>query len=309
MLKYIVKRLLMMIPVLLGVTIIVFSMLYITPGDPAMLILGEESTEQERDLLREEMGFNKGYFARLGDFFYNLFLKGDLGISYVNKKPAIGLILNRLPTTITLAVWSVALSVLMGLILGIISSIRPYTLMDNFAMLLALIGVSMPNFWQGLLLMLLFALKLGWLPATGFATWRHVILPAVTIGTSSAALIARMTRSSMLEVINADYINTARAKGQKEFLVIIRHALSNAMIPIITAVGLQFGAMLGGALLTETVFAIPGLGKLMVDSINGRDYPVVQGGVLIIAFMFSLVNLLVDILYAYIDPRVKSNYV
>jgi peptide/nickel transport system permease protein len=299
----------MMIPVLLGVTLIVFTMLYITPGDPAMLILGETSTEQERVMLREQMGLNEGYFSRMGSFFYNLFIKGDLGISYVNKKPVIELIGSRLPSTIILAVASVGLAVFIGLILGIISSVKPYTIIDNLAMLLALIGVSMPNFWQGLLLMLLFALKLGWLPATGFSTWQHVVLPAVTIGTSSAALIARMTRSSMLEVINSDYISTARAKGQKELLVITRHALSNAMIPIITTVGLQFGAMLGGALLTETVFAIPGLGKLMVDSINGRDYPVVQGGVLIIAFMFSMVNLLVDILYAYVDPRVKSNYV
>jgi peptide/nickel transport system permease protein len=299
----------MMIPVLLGVTLIVFTMLYITPGDPAMLILGETSTEAERIMLREQMGLNEGYFSRLGVFFHDLFLKGDLGISYVNKKPVVELIGSRLPSTIILAVSSVGLAVFMGLILGIISSVKPYTIIDNLAMLLALVGVSMPNFWQGLLLMLLFSLRLGWLPATGFSTWQHVILPAVTIGTSSAALIARMTRSSMLEVINSDYISTARAKGQKEWLVITRHALSNAMIPIITTIGLQFGSMLGGALLTETVFAIPGLGKLMVDSINGRDYPVVQGGVLIIAFMFSIVNLLVDILYTYVDPRVKSNYI
>lgn len=207
-----------------------------------------------------------------------------------------------------MAVVSVAFALVLGMILGIVSAVKPYTLLDNVSMTLALVGVSMPNFWQGLLLMLLFSVNLGWLPATGYGTWKHIILPAVTVGTSSAGIIARMTRSSMLEVINADYINTARAKGQKELVVIIRHGLRNALIPVITTAGLQFGSMLGGALLTETVFAMPGLGKLMVDSVSGRDYTVVQGGVLVIAIMFSMVNLLVDILYAYADPRVKSSY-
>lgn len=308
MLKYIGKRLLMMIPVMIGVIIIVFTMLYITPGDPAMLILGETSTEAERDALREEMGLNDGYLARLGDFCYNLIFHLDLGDSYVNGLPVMDLIKSRLPATVTMAVASVGFALIMGLVLGVISAARPYTLLDNVSMTLALVGVSMPNFWQGLLLMLLFSVRLGWLPATGWGTWQHIILPAVTVGTSSAGIIARMTRSSMLEVINSDYINTARAKGQKELVVIVRHALRNALIPVMTTVGLQFGAMLGGALLTETVFAMPGLGKLMVDSINGRDYTVVQGGVLVIAIMFSLVNLIVDILYAYADPRIKSSY-
>lgn len=308
MLKYIGKRLLMMIPVMAGVIIIVFSMLYITPGDPAMLILGETSTEAERDALREEMHLNDGYFARLGDFCYNLVFKFDLGKSYANGQPVIDLIKARMPATATMAVVSVAFALVLGMILGIVSAVKPYTLLDNLSMTAALVGVSMPNFWQGLLLMLLFSVNLGWLPATGYGTWKHIILPAVTVGTSSAGIIARMTRSSMLEVINADYINTARAKGQRELVVIIRHGLRNALIPVITTAGLQFGSMLGGALLTETVFAMPGLGKLMVDSVSGRDYTVVQGGVLVIAIMFSLVNLLVDILYAYADPRVKSSY-
>ena len=309
MLKYIGKRLLMMIPVMIGVIIIVFTMLYITPGDPAMLILGETSTEAERDALREEMGLNEGYFKRLGDFCYDLVFHLDLGKSYANGQPVMDLITARLPCTVIMAVASVGFALIMGLVLGIISAAKPYTLLDNVSMTLALVGVSMPNFWQGLLLMLLFSVNLKWFPATGWGTWKHVVLPAITVGTSSAGIIARMTRSSMLEVINSDYINTARAKGQKEFVVITRHALRNALIPVMTTVGLQFGAMLGGALLTETVFAMPGLGKLMVDSINGRDYSVVQGGVLIIAIMFSLVNLVVDILYAYADPRIKSNYV
>ncbi len=309
MLKFIGKRLLMMIPVLAGVIVIVFTMMYITPGDPTVIILGENSTEPEREALREELGLNDGYFKRLGDFCYNLIFHFDLGDSYVSGQPVIDLIKARLPATATMAVVSVAFALIMGMILGIISAVKPYTWMDNISMSIALIGVSMPNFWQGLLLMLLFSVHLGWLPATGYGTWKHIILPAVTVGTSSAGIIARMTRSSLLEVINADYINTARAKGQKEFVVIMRHGLRNALIPVITTAGLQFGSMLGGALLTETVFAMPGIGKLMVDSVSGRDYTVVQGGVLVIAFLFSLVNLLVDILYAYADPRVKSSYV
>lgn len=309
MLKFIGKRLLMMIPVLAGVIVIVFTMMYITPGDPTVTILGESATEAEREALREELGLNDGYFKRLGDFCYNLIFHFDLGDSYVNGQPVIDLIKARLPATATMAVVSVAFALVMGMILGIISAVKPYTWMDNISMSIALIGVSMPNFWQGLLLMLLFSVHLGWLPATGYGTWKHIILPAVTVGTSSAGIIARMTRSSLLEVINADYINTARAKGQKEFVVIMRHGLRNALIPVITTAGLQFGSMLGGALLTETVFAMPGIGKLMVDSVSNRDYTVVQGGVLVIAFLFSLVNLLVDILYAYADPRVKSSYV
>ena len=309
MLKFIGKRLLMMIPVLAGVIVIVFTMMYITPGDPTVIILGENSTEPEREALREELGLNDGYFKRLGDFCYNLIFHFDLGDSYVSGQPVIDLIKARLPATATMAVVSVAFALIMGMILGIISAVKPYTWMDNISMSIALIGVSMPNFWQGLLLMLLFSVHLGWLPATGYGTWKHIILPAVTVGTSSAGIIARMTRSSLLEVINADYINTARAKGQKEFVVIMRHGLRNALIPVITTAGLQFGSMLGGALLTGTVFAMPGIGKLMVDSVSGRDYTVVQGGVLVIAFLFSLVNLLVDILYAYADPRVKSSYV
>ena len=309
MLKFIGKRLLMMIPVLAGVIVIVFTMMYITPGDPTVTILGESATEAEREALREELGLNDGYFKRLGDFCYNLIFHFDLGDGYVNGQPVIDLIKARLPATATMAVVSVAFALVMGMILGIISAVKPYTWMDNISMSIALIGVSMPNFWQGLLLMLLFSVHLGWLPATGYGTWKHIILPAVTVGTSSAGIIARMTRSSLLEVINADYINTARAKGQKEFVVIMRHGLRNALIPVITTAGLQFGSMLGGALLTETVFAMPGIGKLMVDSVSNRDYTVVQGGVLVIAFLFSLVNLLVDILYAYADPRVKSSYV
>lgn len=216
--------------------------------------------------------------------------------------------MTRFPVTLKLAAFSILIAVSLGIPIGIISATKQYSLFDNVAMVVALLGVSMPNFWQGLLLILLFSVTLGWLPASGFSTWKHMILPAVTIGTSTVAVITRMTRSSMLEVIRQDYIRTARAKGQVESKVINRHALKNALIPIITVVGLQFGYLLSGAVLTESIFAVPGVGRLMVESIKQRDFPVVQGAVLFIAITFSLVNLFVDIMYAYVDPRIRSQY-
>lgn len=200
------------------------------------------------------------------------------------------------------------LAVVLGISMGIISAVKQYSIFDQVAMFLAMVGNAMPSFWQGLLLMLFFSLQLGWLPASGFSSFRHLILPALTIGTSSSAAIARMTRSSMLEVIRQDYITTALAKGQRKMTIIFRHALKNALIPVITTIGIQFGRLLGGAVLTESIFAVPGVGKMMVDAIKARNYPVVQGGVLVIALAFSLVNLFVDIMYSYVDPRIRSQY-
>jgi len=306
--KYILNRILMMLPVLLGVSLVVFSMMYFTPGDPARLILGETASETEVRELREEMGLNDPFLLQYGRYLKKAVFEGDLGTSYVTGRPVVTEIVARFPTTMLLAVLSVCISVLIGIPTGIISATRQYSIFDNLAMILALVGVSMPNFWQGLVLIIVFSLHLGWLPASGFYGPAYWILPALTIGTSTAATITRMTRSSMLEVIRQDYIRTARAKGQTELVVILKHALKNALIPIITVIGLQLGRGLGGAILTESIFSIPGLGKLMVDSIKARNYPVVQGGVLFIAVMFSFINLLVDVLYAYADPRIKSQY-
>ncbi len=306
--KYILNRILMMLPVLLGVSLVVFSMMYFTPGDPARLILGETASETEVRELREEMGLNDPFLLQYGRYLKKAVFEGDLGTSYVTGRPVITEIVARFPTTMLLAVLSVCISVMIGIPTGIISATRQYSIFDNLAMILALVGVSMPNFWQGLVLIIVFSLHLGWLPASGFYGPAYWILPALTIGTSTAATITRMTRSSMLEVIRQDYIRTARAKGQTELVVILKHALKNALIPIITVIGLQLGRGLGGAILTESIFSIPGLGKLMVDSIKARNYPVVQGGVLFIAVMFSFINLLVDVLYAYADPRIKSQY-
>lgn len=305
--KYILKRLLMLIPVMLGVVLIVFTLMYITPGDPVDSILGEDASPEEAAELRIRLGLNGGYFERLYTYVKNL-LHGDLGICYATKQPVMTRLAQTFPNSLRLAGMSMIIAVVIGLTMGIISAVKQYSWFDSIAMALAMVGNAMPNFWQGLLLMLLFALHWHLLPASGFTSWKHVILPALTIGTSSAAAIARMTRSSMLEVIRQDYIVTARAKGQCEFLITVCHALHNALIPVITTVGMQFGHLLGGAVLTESIFAVPGVGKMMVDAIKARNYPIVQGGVLMIALVFSLVNLGVDILYAFIDPRIRSQY-
>jgi len=293
---------------MLGVSFIVFTMLYLTPGDPARMMLGEQATEEALEELREDLGLNDHFVIQYGNWLRRIVFEGDFGTSFHTRRPVMDSISERFPATVQLAAAGVLVAVAIGIPLGIISAIKQNSIIDNAAMLFALIGVSMPVFWQALLLILLFAVHLDWLPAMGLTSFRHLILPALTLGTGGAAVIARMTRSTMLEVIRQDYIRTARAKGQVESLVTRRHALKNALIPIITVVGLQFGFLLGGAVITETAFTIPGVGRLLVDGINNRDFPVVQGGVLLIALTFSLVNLAVDILYAFVDPRIKSQY-
>jgi peptide/nickel transport system permease protein len=297
-----------MLPVLLGVSLLVFTMMYFSPGDPARIILGEMATDADVIALRHDMGLDKSFLEQYFNYVGKAAFRMDLGTSYLTRRPVATEIWARFPTTMLLTILSVTLSVLLGIPAGIVSATHQYSIFDNLVMAFALVGVSMPNFWQGLVLILIFSVSLGWLPSSGFYGPLYWILPAITIGTSSMAIITRMTRSSMLEVINQDYIRTARAKGQSERLIIWKHALKNALIPIVTVVGLQLGRGLGGAILTESIFSIPGLGKLMVDSIKARNYPVVQGGVLFIAVMFSLINLGVDILYAFIDPRIKSQY-
>ncbi|MFA9422117.1 MAG: ABC transporter permease [Sedimentibacter sp.] len=308
MVKYILKRLLMMIPVLIGVSLVIFTMVYFTPGDAPEMILGDLGTPADKALMRQELKLDEPFLIRYFDYLEGLVFEGDLGTSYTTKRPVIDEILERFPATLILAGMSALLAAVIGIVAGIISATKQYSVFDNVATGLSLVGVSMPNFWQGLMLILVFSVWLRWLPASGFSGPKYWILPVITIGTSNAATIMRMTRSSMLEVIRQDYIRTARAKGQIERIVIWKHALRNALIPIVTTIGLTFGKMLGGAVLTESIFSIAGLGKLMVDAIKLRNTPVVQGGVIFIAFALSLVNLLVDILYAYIDPRIKSQY-
>ncbi|MGR5580919.1 ABC transporter permease [Enterocloster bolteae] len=302
------KRILMMIPVLLGVLFLVFTMNEISPGDPAAMIAGDAASVEVVEQIREDLGLNKPLPVRFFNYTKNLVLHGDLGTSYKTKRPVLDEVMDRLPTTILLSLTSAAFAVLLSIPIGIISAIKQNTWIDNLLMVLALIGVAMPAFWQGLMTIILFSVKLGWFPSYGFTTPAHWFMPVLTIGTGAMASLVRITRSSMLEVIRQDYIRTARAKGQTERKVIISHALRNSMIPIITAIAIQLGSMLGGAIVTETVFAIPGIGMLMIQSIKARDYPTIQGAVVVIAVMFSLLNLVVDIIYTFVDPRLKSIY-
>lgn len=308
MVKYIIRRLLMLIPVLVGVTFVIFAMLYFTPGDAADMILGDSATVDQKELFREELHLNDPFLMQYGNYMKNLITKGDLGISYITRLSVTDELIKYFPTTIKLAALATVLSAVIGVTLGIVSAIKQYSIFDKIATALSLIGLSMPNFWLGMMLIIVFAVNLGWLPPSGFNTTVAWILPTITLSTEGIAQLTRMTRSSMLEVIRQDYIRTARAKGQDEFKVIARHALKNAMIPVITSIGLTFGKLLSGSVLTETVFSIPGLGKLLVDSIKQRNFPIVQGGVLLVALAVSLVNLTIDILYAFADPRIRSQY-
>ena len=305
--KYVLRRLLLLIPVLLGVSLLVFTIMSLTPGDPAQLILGENAPKEAILKLREEMGLNDPFLVQYFRYVGKAVL-GDFGRSYTTGREVFGEIFSRFPNTLILAVIGIIISVCIGIPVGIISATRQYSFLDSFSMILALLGVSMPVFWLGLMLILTFSVKLGLLPSGGFDGLKSLILPSITLGVGSAAIITRMTRSSMLEVIRQDYIRTARAKGVAEKVVINKHALKNALIPIITVVGLQFGGLLGGAVLTESVYSWPGVGRLMVDAIRQKDTPTVLAAVIFLATTFSVVNLLVDILYAYVDPRIKSQY-
>lgn len=301
---YIARRLLLTIPTLIGVSFLVFSMIRLVPGDPAIAIAGVHATKEFVEEIREEFGLDKPLYVQYFRFMSRL-LRGDLGISTRTRRPVLQEIWDRFPNTVELSVASMIVAALIGIPAGIISATRQYSIFDNLCMIAALFGVSIPVFWLGLMLMLLFAVILDWLPATGRGTILHLILPAITLGAASAAILARMTRSSMLEVLRQDFITTARSKGLREQSVIYKHALKNALIPVVTIMGLRFGTLLSGAVLTETVFAWPGVGRLMVDSILARDYPVVQGAVLLLAVTFVFINLFVDILYSFLDPRIR----
>ena len=267
--KFIYKRLILLVPVLLGVSFLVFAIMSFTPGDPAQLILGENAPATAVESLREEMGLNDPFVMRYARFVGNA-VTGDMGRSYTTGREVATEIFDRFPNTLILAALGTIIAILIGVPVGILSATRQYSWIDSSSMIMALLGVSMPNFWLGLMLILVFSVTLGWLPSGGFVGWSSLILPALTLGTGSAAIVTRMTRSSMLEVIRQDYIRTARAKGVAENVVINKHALKNALIPVITVVGLQFGYLLGGAVLTETVYSWPGVGRMMVDAIRQK---------------------------------------
>ncbi len=304
---YIFKRNIMLIPVLLGVTFLVFFIISLTPGDVADMILGQGATKESVAKLREDMGLNDPIPVQYGRYLGNL-LRGDMGLSYATGKPVAGEIGARYPNTLRLAFFSIMVSIMISIPVGVISAVKQYSIFDNLGMVLALVGISMPSFWLGLMLIIGFALHLGWFPSGGANQWNSIILPALTLGVASTASIARTTRSSMLEVIRQDYIRTAKAKGVGAKTVILKHALKNALIPTMTVVGLEFGELLGGAILTETVFSWPGVGRLMVESIQRKDTPMVLGCIIVFSISFSMVNLVIDLLYAFIDPRIKTNY-
>ncbi|WP_085522640.1 nickel ABC transporter permease [Tuberibacillus sp. Marseille-P3662] len=305
------RRLVQTIFLLFGISIIVFLSMHIAPGDPAAVIGGPTASKSDIEAIREQLGLNQPLFVQYWDYIAGV-LQGDMGQSFQTDRSVAQEIMVRLPNTINLAVASVVVSVIIGIPAGIISALKQNSWQDFFSTTAALAGVSIPNFWLGAVLILIFAVNLQWLPVGGLTEpiWtiagiKQLILPAITLGTASAAMIARMTRSSMLEIIRSDFIRTARAKGVKEKAVIWIHCLRNAMIPVITVIGLNFGFLLGGTIIVEQVFAINGVGRLMIEAISARDFPMVQGSVLLIAAIFVFVNLLVDIVYALIDPRIS----
>lgn len=332
MLRYIGKRLLHLIPVLIGMTLIVSMLIRAIPGNPAQVILGQQATPEAVQALNEKLGLDKPWYIQYIDYIKGV-LTGDLGESLRTRAPVAEEIWPYLAATFELAIFAIIVAVIIGINAGIISAWFQNSWFDYTAMILALVGVSMPIFWLGLLGQWAFALELSWLPTTGRAlsrdpvepithfyiidtiiqgrydqlkeVLRHLVLPGFALATIPMAIIARMTRSSMLEVMRSDYIRTARAKGQRMFIVVYRHALKNAIIPVLTVIGLQMGMLLGGAILTETIFAWPGIGRYIYDAIGYRDYPVIQSGILIVAFFFVMINLIVDILYTVIDPRIK----
>ncbi|MHC1759476.1 MAG: ABC transporter permease [Negativicutes bacterium] len=302
--KYLLKRILSIIPVLFITSVIVFLIIHLIPGDPAEIVAGPGVPRDEVENIRRLMGLDKPLITQYFDWLFRA-LTGDFGISLTSRDPIFPLVMTRFGNTLILSLLGISFAVVIGIPLGILSAVKQNSLIDIAVMIISIIGISMPIFWLGLILVKFFSIEWRLLPATGSGGLLNLVLPSVTVGLNSLAIIARMTRASMLEVLRQDYITTAEAKGLGEMTIIFRHALKNALIPIVTTIGIQFGYLMGGAVLTETVFVYPGLGRLLVDSIRRMDYPVVQACILLIATMFILVNLLVDLLYVYLNPKIK----
>ncbi len=304
MLRYLLRRLLLTIPVLLGVATLVFALIHFIPGDPAQAMLGDGAAPEDVAQLRQKLGLDRPLLVQYGSFLRGV-AHGDLGVSLRNDQPVAAQILDRMPATAELALASMFVAVLFALPLGIVAAVWRGTWIDHTAMTLALVGISVPNFWLGPLMAIVFAIELGWLPVGGTGTLAHLVLPAVTLGAALAAIIARMTRASLLEELREPYVLAARAKGVSKTRAVLHHALRNSLIPIVTILGLQFGVVLTGAVITETIFAWPGIGRLLIQSISFRDYPTVQGCVLLIAITYVGVNLVTDLTYGFLDPRIR----
>lgn len=307
MYRYVIKRLLLMIPVIIGVSFLVFFIMDMAPGDAVDVLAPEGATAEDLEAIRHDLGLDKPVVVRYIDYMVGM-LHGDLGVSYISKTDVFQTYVEKLPATIKLSFASILISVILSVPLGIYSATRQGTIQDNISMAFAMIGLAMPHFWLGLLLIIVFSLKLQWFPSGGDETLSSIVLPAITIGTGLMATLTRTTRSSMLDVLKQEYLRTARAKGIPEKVVVMSHALRNALIPIITIIGTQLAGVLGGSVLTETVFAWPGVGRLIVDSLNMRDTPLVTGSIIMTTILLSFVLLLVDLLYAAVDPRIKAQY-
>ena len=305
--KYILKRLLTLIPTLLAVIFIVYFIMDLTPGDPGTLILGERASQEEIDAKNDELGYNKPLPVRYVNYVADL-VHGDMGNSWKSGRPVMGEIIARLPVTVTLAVGAILIGTVIGILVGILSAVKQYSFLDFSATAIAMALASFPGFWIGMMLILLFSLYLGWLPSFGGGDLKHYILPWITTACPFLASQMRMTRTSMLEVIRMDYIRTARAKGQRESKIIMQHALRNALLPVVTILGINFGGLLGGTVTIETVFTLPGVGSLIIEAIRTKDVPIVTGATVMLASFFAILMLIVDVLYAYIDPRIKSRY-
>ncbi|MEK4761398.1 glutathione ABC transporter permease GsiC [Viridibacillus sp. FSL E2-0187] len=304
MLQYLLRRLLGMIPILFIVTIIVFLFVHLIPGDAARLVAGPDANKETIELVRKDLGLDKPIHEQYFTFIGNL-LKGDLGTSLKTHKPVFDELAGRFIPTFWLTFWSMLWACIVGILIGIVSAVKRNKWQDYTGMLIAVVGISIPSFWLGLLLMQLFSVKLGWLPTGGLEDWRGYILPSITLGTGVAAIIARFSRSSLMDVLKEDYIRTGRAKGFAESSLVKRHAIKNAMIPVITMTGLQFGFLLGGSVVTETVFSFPGLGRLLIDAIATRDYPIIQAEILLFSVEFILINLVVDLMYGFLNPQIR----
>lgn len=306
--QFVLKRLVLMVPVLFGVSLIVFGIMHLTPGDPALIALGEHAPPEQLERMREQLGLNDPKPVQYVRWVSKA-VKLDLGRSLRSNRPVLDEITSRLPATGRLALYAVLLATMIGIPAGVISATRPNSFLDNVFTVGALVGVSMPVFWQGLMLIILFSVRYDWFPSSGLlGGWKYFVLPVVALGTGAAAGITRMTRATMLEAVQQDYVRTARAKGLAERVTIYRHTLRNALIPVVTIIGLEFGSLMAGAVITETIFALPGIGRLAVDAIRTKDFPLVQGVIMTFAVVYVLINLIVDLIYAYLDPRLRIRY-
>lgn len=305
--KYIIRRILSIIPTVIIIIFVIFFILDMTPGTPGRVILGVTATEEQVKNLDEALGYNRPVLVRYFDYLFKV-VQGDFGKSYVSQQPVFDVLIPKFPTTLKLALLSVTLSALVGIPLGIISALKPNSVLDSSLTTMSLFFASVPSFWLGLMFMLIFSLRLGLLPSSGIGTWKHYIMPVVTLVLPSAAWLARLTRSTMIDAINQDYIRTAKSKGARTPRVMFLHALRNAMMPVVTQLGMSFASLLGGALITEMVFGLPGFGSAIVNAIKTKDIPIVMAGIIFLSITFILIMLVVDVVYAFIDPRVKDMY-